>query len=275
VRNYAKGVGGDLFMRQVIATISAMAVVVGLAAPTSAFATKAFWPAGDGNVANGEKIFKEGKGQVPACNSCHGVDGTGSDDLGAPRLAGQFFSFIYKQLEDFAADKRQDTTMFVMNANAKGLTAEDRRDVATYVASLKPEFAGSDLEALKQAGVSVGEIYRGRALVEFGSPKRNDGFPTTLGSKGPGAPACRSCHDEGGRGAPPVYPMIGKQRYVYLVNQLKKWRDGSRANDPMGQMQAVARVLSDEDIENVAAYLTNAHDTTPGNIRTPYRGGGH
>lgn len=257
-------------MRQVIATIS-MAVMVGLAVPTSALATTAFWPSGDGNVANGEKIFKEGKGDVPACNSCHGMDGTGSDDTGVPRIAGQFYSFIYKQLEDFAADRRQDTTMFVMNANAKGLTEQDRRDVATFLAAQRPDFKGSDLEALKKAGVSVGVIYRGRALAEYGSPNRSDGYPATLGSKGQGVPACRSCHDENGRGAPPMYPMIGKQRYVYLVNQLKKWRDGSRANDPMGQMQAVARKMSDEDIEAVAAYLTGSHDTTPGNIRTPYR----
>lgn len=258
-------------MRQVIAGISALAVVVGLAVPMTASATKAFWSSGDGDIANGQKIFEQGKGDVPACNSCHGPDGTGSDEMGTPRISGQFFTFLLKQLEDFASDKRQDTTMFVMNANAKGLTEQDRRDVATYLASLNPDFKGSDLDALKQSGISVGVVYRGRALAEYGSPERNDGFPSELGSKGPGAPACRSCHDENGRGAPPVFPIIGKQRYVYLVNQLKKWRDGTRANDPMGQMQAVARKLSDEDIEAVAAYLTNAHDTTPGNVATPYR----
>jgi cytochrome c553 len=38
----------------------------------------------------------------------------------------------------------------------------------------------------------------------------------------------------------------------------------------MGQMQAVARQLSDDDIHNVAAYLTGASPLSPGNFRTPY-----
>ena len=63
--------------------------------------------------------------------------------------------------------------------------------------------------------------------------------------------------------------MIGGQKFVYLTNQLKKWRDGSRANDPMGQMQAVAKNLSDEDIRNVATFLTSAPRTTVGNSRVP------
>ena len=64
--------------------------------------------------------------------------------------------------------------------------------------------------------------------------------------------------------------MIGRQRYVYIVNQLKHWRDNSRANDPLGQMRAIAHKLSDEDIENAAAYLTGANPLTPGNTRTIY-----
>ena len=53
------------------------------------------------NLANGEKIFKEGKGDVPACQSCHGPQGMGDDNLGTPRLAGQEVMFLIKQLEGF------------------------------------------------------------------------------------------------------------------------------------------------------------------------------
>ena len=63
--------------------------------------------------------------------------------------------------------------------------------------------------------------------------------------------------------------MIGRQRYVYLVNQLKAWKDGSRANDPAGMMRAVAAKLSDDDILNVAAFLATADATTQGNHQTP------
>src|SRR3569833_2851740 len=243
-------------MRNIVVVISTAALIA--LAPLGAEASKGYMVPGKGDMANGEKIFKQGKGDVPACNSCHGEDGTGNDDMGTPRLAGQHYAFLVKQLEDFAADSRTDTTMFVMNTNAKGLTPEARRDVATYLSSKHVEFEGSDLEGLKKNGIEVGESYKGRALVEYGSPVRNDGFPKELGAKGPGIAACKSCHDYGGRGAPPVYPMIGKQRYVYLGNQLKKWRDNSRANEPLGQMRAIAHKMSDADIHDAAAYLTNA-----------------
>lgn len=211
------------------------------------------------NLQNGEKIFKEGKGSVPACTSCHGEDGMGNDMMGTPRLAGQISQFLVKQLEDFAQDKRMDTTMFIMNANAKGLSPEDRRDVAAYAHSLSaPGSAGggSNIKELQASGIQTGQAHLGLALVNYGDIER-------------GISGCRSCHDYNGRGVDPVYPKIGEQKFVYLVNQLKKWRDGSRANDPMGQMQKVAQHLTDEDILNVATYLTNAPPLSMGNTRVP------
>jgi cytochrome c553 len=135
--------------------------------------------------------------------------------------------------------------------------------VAAYVSTLAQEEAtstgaGSDLKALAAQGIAVGQTYLGLKIVLYGAPER-------------GIPACRSCHDYNGRGAPPIYPMIGQQKYVYLTNQLKHWRDGSRANDPRTQMQQVARRLTDDDIINVAAYLTNASPFSIGNTRLPER----
>lgn len=210
-----------------------------------------------GNLDNGKKIFNEGKGDVPACNSCHGEDAMGDDAMGTPRLAGQGFAFLTKQLADFAADKRMDTTMYIMNTNAKGLTEQDRKDVAAYASSLPKDAPGSDMKAVKELGSTpTGTRYLGKALAQYGAPDR-------------GIPACHSCHGFNGRGAYPVYPMIGGQKYVYIVNQLKNWRDGSRANDPMAQMQVVARKLTDDDIYNVASYLTTAPRTTVGNSTVP------
>jgi len=209
-----------------------------------------------GDLANGKKIFTEGKGSVPACISCHGDDGMGNDMMGTPRLAGQIVQFLRKQLEDFATDKRTDTTMFVMNANAKGLSSQDRVDVATYITSLKGNTNLSNLSELKANGTEVGQPYLGKVIVNYGITEK-------------GVPACKSCHGYNGRGVDPMYPKLAQQKYVYLVNQLKKWRDGSRANDPMTQMQVVARKLSDADIHNAASFLAGATETTVGNSRTP------
>ena len=147
--------------------------------------------------------------------------------------------------------------MFIMNNNAKGLSPQDRKDVAAYAASLGGPKVGSDMTAVKELGsVPVGVRYLGKDLAQYGSEER-------------GIPACHSCHGYNGRGAFPVYPRLSNQKYVYLVNQLKKWRDGSRANDPMAQMQSVAKKLTDEDIYNVATFLTSAEETTIGNNRVP------
>jgi len=217
------------------------------------------------SISSGKTIFMQGKGDVPACNSCHGENGMGNDAMGTPRLAGQISQFIRKQLEDFANDRRQDTTMFVMNTNAKGLSPQDRRDVAAYVSSLggralPPASELSNIAELKANGTEVGVGYLGKAIVNYGIPERD-------------VPSCRACHDYNGRGVDPVYPQIGGQKYVYLVNQLKKWRDGSRANDPLAQMQKVAQKLTDEEIRHVATFLSNASPFTIGNTRTPERHG--
>ena len=57
---------------------------------------------------------------------------------------------------------------------------------------------------------------------------------------------------------------LRNQKYVYLVNQLTHWRDGTRANDPKMMMEKIAQKLSDDDIKNAAAYLSQASDSTPG-----------
>jgi len=207
------------------------------------------------DVANGKKIFTEGKGAAAACMGCHGDKAMGMDAMGTPRLANVGYPYVIKQLTDFANDKRTDTTLGVMNGFAKALSEQDRRDVSAYVNTLVSTADYSDLKALKAEGKQVGDAYKGQILVQYGVMNK--------------APACQSCHGYNGRGVDPIYPMIGQQKFVYLTNQLKKWRDGSRSNDMIGQMRAVAKNLSDEDINNVAAFLSSAPTTTMGNSRQP------
>jgi cytochrome c553 len=204
------------------------------------------------NVTNGKNIFENGKGDsVPACVTCHGDKAMGNDAMGSPRLANIGYVFIVKQLTNYAEDKRKDLTMDQMNGIAKGLSVQDRRDLAAYENSFPREPELSDLKQLKADGTVIGEAYKGQILVRYGMEGK--------------VSACQSCHGFNGRGSDPVYPKIGQQKYVYLVNQLTHWRDGSRANDPMGQMQKVARNLSDEDIHNAATFLSQAADSTAGN----------
>jgi len=224
--------------------------------------------ASEGNAANGKTIFANGKGSAAPCMSCHGDKAQGNDDMGAPRLAGQGAAYIVKQLTDFAGDKRTPAGVgAVMPTFAKELNEQDRRDVAVYVNSLKDAPEMSDLKKLKEGGTKVGEAYVGQAIVKFGVKDKLDGKDHAA------VPACMSCHGYNGRGAAPVFPVIGQQKFVYLVNQLHNWKDGSRANDPVvgsvGMMRAVAKNLTDDDIVNIANFLSAAPETTAGNHRVP------
>ncbi len=250
-------------MKGLLGAAGAVALVLSVAMPVSAQAGEKAM----GNIAHGRAIFQNGKGDdVPACAGCHGVDGLGSDDMGTPRLAYQVDTYILKQLEDFASGKRTDNTMFQMNDIAKGLTPSDRRDLAAYVHSLKTPFMGSNLDELRANDVAVGEPYKGEALVNFGDVSR-------------GISACKSCHSFNGRSAGRMYPAIGGQRYVYLKHELEAWREGAtgsredsaRYNDVRAQMRKVAAHLTDDDIINVAAYLTGAKPVNPANPREPKR----
>lgn len=204
------------------------------------------------DVAAGKKIFLNGKDDVSPCQSCHGPEALGIDDQQTPRLAGIGYAYVVKQLTNFANDDRINV---IMNVMAKGLSEEDRRNIAAYLNTLPPKNEPSDFAALKASGTEIGEPYRGQILVRYGVRGK--------------VPACQSCHGYNGRGSDPVYPAIGQQKYVYLVNQLKNWRDGSRANDPLGQMRAVAKNLTDQDINDAAAFLAKAPKSTIGDGFVP------
>lgn len=202
------------------------------------------------SVANGQTLYNEGKGAAMACGGCHGPLGLGIDAMGASRLAHIGQQYIFNQLNDYAADKRTDPGMgLMMNGIAKAMSEQDRRDVAAYLNSGARVTDLSDLKALAASGIKVGNLKRGEIIMNKGIK--------------PKIPACLNCHGYGGRS--PNIPAIHQQKYVYLVNQMNRYRDGSRANDKLvygvGIMRGIAKKLTDQNIADVSAYLST--DTTP------------
>ena len=65
---------------------------------------------------------------------------------------------------------------------------------------------------------------------------------------------CAGCHGAEGVSANPLWPNLAGQKDAYLVKQLKAFRDGTRT-DPM--MAPMAKPLSDDDINNLAAYYSS------------------
>jgi len=68
------------------------------------------------------------------------------------------------------------------------------------------------------------------------------------------ATSCAMCHGAEGISANDIWPNLAGQKPGYLVKQMKAFRDGDR-KDPM--MSPMASALSDDDIDNLAAYFSS------------------
>jgi len=68
------------------------------------------------------------------------------------------------------------------------------------------------------------------------------------------AAMCASCHGPTGISMSPLWPNLAGQKEQYLIKQIKAFRDGTR-QDPM--MAPMVAALSDEDIENLAAFYAS------------------
>lgn len=66
---------------------------------------------------------------------------------------------------------------------------------------------------------------------------------------------CVACHGVDGNSVNPEWPSLAGQHHDYIVKQLADFKARRRTNDA-GNMTAVSRTLSDEDIEDLAHYLT-------------------
>lgn len=180
---------------------------------------------GSGNPIVGKEKSGEGR-----CQECHGADGN-SIDAKIPNHAGQHAAYLVKQLSDFQSGARKHEIMTIM---AEDLNAADMADIGAY-------FAG---QKIMQGDGNANQT--GRNLFVNGDQAR-------------GIPSCISCHGESGKGriaGNVVYPVIGGQRKVYLRSQLVSWKLGERKNSPDGVMNKVAQLLSDDEIEALADYIS-------------------
>lgn len=163
-----------------------------------------------------------GKKAAEVCAACHGPDGNSSQGT-YPALAGQTARYIYLQLKDFNEGRRSDS---LMTPVAKTLSKDDMLNVAAY-------FAAQELRPL--------DFQADPNKVAKGSAKAAE----TL---------CTMCHGGGFKGQNEI-PRVAGQQHDYIVKQLKDFRERRRTNDA-GNMASVAKTLSEEDIENLAQYLT-------------------
>ena len=177
---------------------------------------------------------KAGKTKSELCHGCHGADGMSVDPTTFPNLAGQYAGYIFKQVQDFQLGNRQDDTMSAMAGMVT--SKEDLKDIAVYFQSLKK---------MKGKVTNSTLANQGKKLFLDGNVKT-------------GVYGCVNCHGKDGKGKSPtvsLFPVIGGQQKAYLVKQLNDLKSGKRQNDPAGMMAAIAKKLSDKEINALAEYL--------------------
>ena len=165
------------------------------------------------------------------CAACHANDGN-SPLAANPKLAGQFFDYLHKQLVNFKpqANKKAERENPVMAGMVANLSADDLKNVAAFYASqkLKPAAArDKNLAALGQ------KIYRG-------------------GISATGVAACAGCHGPTGAGMPAQYPRLAGQPAELSLGWLKAYAAGSRPNAVMGP---IAARMNENDMKAVSEYI--------------------
>ncbi len=209
-------------MKPTIALLLLLAPVFVIAEP----ATNIAWTPEQLNFVK-QGSLQKGKQLAISCAGCHGEKGV-SQMADFPSLAGQLATYTYRQLRDYADDKR---THALMNSVATGLSEQDSADLAIWFASLMPANGKSSSVKLDKA----------EKLVAKGNGKKI-------------IPPCFACHGSEGQGEKQDIPALAGQQVEYLVNTLTEYKTGIRHNDIYSRMRLIAEQLSDEDIRQLAQF---------------------
>lgn len=164
---------------------------------------------------------EEGRQKAQACVACHGPDGN-SQVPAIPSIAGQPRQFIEMSLIMFREGRRINEAMKPL---VDKLSNADVRDLAQYFAAQKMTAPATTADP----GVAA----RGRAITE----KNN----------------CVQCHSATLTGQQHI-PRIAGQHKDYLLEQLKGFKAGTRA-DFDGTMTSAAQALAADELLLVADYL--------------------
>ncbi len=140
-----------------------------------------------------------------------------SGNPSTPSLAGQDAQYLTAALHGYKSGTRSDATM---KGLAAGLDESGIKNVTAYYASLQPQ----------QPNVS-------RPLSTAQWVER-----------------CNRCHGVNGNSTNPSRPALAGQRMDYLQKVLTAYRTGARRSP---EMAAMADVLSEDDVRNLAAYYAH------------------
>ncbi|MEI8169449.1 MAG: c-type cytochrome [Rhodoferax sp.] len=162
------------------------------------------------------------------CFMCHGLEGESSSEI-FPRLAGQHWEYIAKQLENFKTGKRKSTAMNDM------------------VAKLKPEEMVALGRYFEKMSVPA-EPSKDAELAAVGK------YVFYAGNKFSGLPACAGCHGKEALGTAGL-PRLAGQYASYIETQLRLFNSRERTNDN-AVMHAIVVKMTPLEMHAVAEYLS-------------------
>jgi cytochrome c553 len=185
-------------------------------------------------IATGETATSEAVG---ACARCHGDEHSAPASALVPILHGQPAEFLTAALQSYAAGRR-----------ASGIMQPVAAELGEEVAGVARTYARLSLPArpLDLRPDTIAAVARGRALAE-GTDKI--------------AP-CAGCHRAE---ALKTFPRLAGQNAAYMANRLRLWKGGlAPGTDGEAIMAPIARGLSEQQIDDAAAYFASLAPTAPG-----------
>jgi len=175
-----------------------------------------------------------GRALYAICSACHGVQGEGNAALNSPKIAGQSAWYMKRQIQYYRSGVRgshpDDIYGRQMAPMALTLTNEAAIDnVIAYVQTLPDNAPEATVE---------GDVEHGKRIFRV----------------------CANCHGHEGQGIQALNaPRQAGMSDWYLVTQLKNFKArirGSHEKDMYGiQMQLMADILHDDDINDLVAYV--------------------
>jgi cytochrome c553 len=184
-----------------------------------------------GASASAAPVSSAAPSEAGVCAGCHGTHGEGGANV--PRLAGQDADYLDHALSMFRDGTRASD---VMQPIARTLDAAQSRKLAEYFSGQQAPRA----DPTSSANASL--ALAGQELAEHGAGN---------------VAACFSCHGAQGQGEGARFPRIAGQPAQFLVERMHEFQERARQKTPApGTMTAVSTTLSEQQIQETAAYLS-------------------
>ena len=187
------------------------------------------------------------------CAGCHGEYAEGGKEGEYPRLAGLSADYIERELHLFKSKERLNHPM-VPYTKERELPEEDLLDVSAYIATIElysklPPIDEENFNAYERLLLSKKLLNVRRIDGDYEAGKE-------LYNK-----ECSSCHGRDGTGKlKKKAPLLAGQYSNYLLKQIRAYRTGKRTHDNEETSESIFKEYSEEQIQNLLAYLSILDD---------------